>query len=77
MEENPQLGIYYISLSKDYAISNELKNENGALIFSPSGQQGLAILEGTPAQKAGLKLGDIIVKVGETTIDLQNNLSGI
>jgi len=77
MEENPQLGIYYISLSKDYAISNELKNENGALIFSPSGQQGLAILEGTPAQKAGLKLGDIIVKVGETIIDLQNNLSGI
>jgi len=77
MEENPQLGIYYISLSKDYAISNELKNENGALIFSPSDQQGLAILEGTPAQKAGLKLGDIIVKVGETIIDLQNNLSGI
>lgn len=77
LEENPQLGIYYISLSKDYAISHNLKNENGALIYSPSGQQGLAVIEGSSAQKAGLKLGDIIIKVGETDINFQNNLSGI
>ncbi|EKE10850.1 MAG: hypothetical protein ACD_15C00193G0011 [uncultured bacterium] len=69
LDKNPVLGIYYIPISKTYALQNGLNVGSGALIHSTSEQQGLAVLNDSPAQRAGLKIGDIIVSLGEQKID--------
>lgn len=74
---NPILGVYYVPVTKTLAVTQNLSVENGAMIYSASGQQGLAIIAGTPAAVAGLKIGDIITKVGDTNINLANNLSTV
>ncbi|MCX6761918.1 MAG: S1C family serine protease [Candidatus Moranbacteria bacterium] len=71
---NPTLGIYYIPVSKTYALVNNLPSETGALIYSPSGQQGLAIIANSPAATAGLKIGDILTAVSGEKIDAQKSL---
>ena len=76
-DQRPFLGVYYISISKGYAVANELERSSGALIYAPSGKQGLAILANSPAEKAGLKINDIITAVGDKEIDLDNPLSNL
>ncbi len=76
-DANPVLGIYYMPISKTYALENNLNLEAGAIIFSASGQQGLAIIANSPAQKAGLKLNDIVVAVGEQKISQEKSLSDL
>jgi S1-C subfamily serine protease len=71
------LGIYYKPISKTYALENRLSVEKGALIHSGLGQQGLAVLADSPAQKAGLKIGDIIVSLGEQKIDEAHSLANL
>lgn len=75
LDSNPILGAYYIPVTKTLAVTQNLGVENGALIYSASGQNGLAIIAGSPAAKAGLKIGDIITKINDTDINLSNNLS--
>lgn len=70
----PALGAYYISLNKTVALAAGLSVEKGALIYSPSGQASLALLAGSPAQKAGLRLNDLIIAVNGRAIDLENTL---
>jgi len=74
LANNSQLGIYYIPLNKTYAAINNLGTDSGAMIYSPSGQQGLAIITGTPTAKAGLKINDIITLVAGEKIDDNNSL---
>ncbi|HHX58585.1 MAG TPA: serine protease [Candidatus Moranbacteria bacterium] len=73
--ERPSLGVYYLSINREIALLNNLPLEKGALIYSFSGQQGLAVVKGSAAEKAGLKLGDIILAVNDEEIDLDNPLS--
>ncbi len=68
LSKNPVLGVYYLPITQTYAIENNLNVQNGALIYSSTGQQGLAIIANSPAQKAGLKIGDIITAVGNDKI---------
>ncbi|GBE16297.1 serine protease Do-like HtrA [bacterium BMS3Abin15] len=77
LKERPYLGIYYVPITKAYAIANDLERDKGALIYSASGKQGLAIISGSPASKAGLKLNDVIIAIGEREINLDNPLSNI
>jgi serine protease Do len=51
--------------------------EKGALIFSASGQQGLAIIANSSAAKAGLKINDIITSVSGQEISANNTLPDI
>jgi S1-C subfamily serine protease len=74
LDTEASLGIYYLPISKTYAIENNLSVDAGALIYSASGQQGLAILNNSPAQKAGLKLGDIITALDGKVISLEQTL---
>jgi len=73
-DKNPSLGIYYVPITKTYALSNDLDVEKGALIFSPSGQPGLAMIAGSTGQKAGLQINDIITALNGQEINLENNL---
>jgi serine protease Do len=63
IENNYQLGLYYIPVTKTYSLANNLSVDKGALIYSPSGQQGLAIISGSPASRSDLKINDIIIQV--------------
>ena len=73
----PFLGAYYVSITKEYAIAHNVNLDKGALIFSPSGNQGLAIISGSPAEKAGLKINDIVVSVSGQEVNIDSPLSNL
>jgi serine protease Do len=77
LDRSAVLGIYYVPISKTYAVEKKLNVESGALIYSASGQQGLAIINDSPAQRSGLRLGDIIVSADGQKIDLEHTLSDL
>lgn len=77
LDQNPNLGIYYLPINKTLAMTNNLASDKGALIYSASGQQGLAVISGSPAQKAGLEVNDIILSVNNQEINMRNSLSDI
>lgn len=77
LETNVSLGVYYIPITKAFALSNNLNQESGALIYSASGQEGLAIISGSNGQKAGLRIDDVITAVNGEKISLQNDLSDL
>jgi serine protease Do len=69
------LGIYYLNLSKENAYLADGKHNQGALVFSPSGQQGLAVISGSAAEKAGIRVFDIILSVNDEEISSGQNLA--
>lgn len=72
--ERPFLGVRYVSITEDYATQNNLSVKSGAYLApNPDGQP--AVIPGGPAAAAGLKQGDIIVKVNDQAIDEKNNLT--
>ena len=68
----PYLGVRYISITDDIAEQLELEVKRGALLTADIGQR--AVLSGSPADKAGLRENDIIVKINGTQIDENNSL---
>jgi S1-C subfamily serine protease len=76
-EKNSVLGIYYVPLTQEYALAHNIPRQKGALVFSPSGQSGLAIISGSAAEKAGLHLGDIITHVGTEEVSLEKSFSDL
>jgi len=74
LESAPYLGIYFLPAAKTYFALNKVPRENGALIYSASGQQGLAVIANSPAQKAGLKIGDLITAINEQEINQEKTL---
>lgn len=75
LENRPILGAYYLSITKALALGQGLSRDRGALIYSRSGTTGLALIADSPAIRAGLQVGDIIVSVGGVEINLDNPLS--
>ncbi len=75
--ERPYFGIYYLPIDREISILNHLSIKSGALVYSFSGQQGLAVIKGSPADKAGIKIGDIIIEVNGEKIELNHSLSSM
>ena len=73
--EQPFLGVRYVSLTPDIAYELNLDVEQGAYIVPSRG--GPSIVAGSPAEKAGLREKDIIVKIDGKTIDEKNSLTSI
>lgn len=69
------LGVYYAALSKEKAYLAGNNFERGALIWSPSGQQGLAVIAGSAADASGIKIGDVILSVNGEEINPDQNLA--
>lgn len=67
------LGVRYVSLDAEYAEQLDLKTERGALIRGNGSIPG--VLPGTPAEKAGLRDGDVILKVGDQDITPESGLA--
>lgn len=70
----PFLGIRYIILTKALAQRQNLSRDYGALITRGSGQ-GVAVVPGSAANRAGLVENDIILEVNGHRIDEKNTLS--
>lgn len=63
----PFLGVRYRFISKDVAILNEV----------PQGAYVQEVVADGPAQKAGVKAGDIITKINGQTVDSENKISDV
>jgi serine protease Do len=68
----PMLGIRYINISKEFATRNNLAVDHGALIYSSTSDS--PVIAGSPAERAGLKEGDIITKVAGDEIGINKSL---
>ncbi|HNP70035.1 MAG TPA: trypsin-like peptidase domain-containing protein [Kouleothrix sp.] len=71
--EYPYLGISYSMIDADTAAQANLPVQNGALI-GPRSPNEPAVVDGTPAAKAGLRDGDIITAIGGTKLDSNTSL---
>jgi len=73
--ERATLGVYYTALSKEAAYSAGNSLDRGALVWSSSEQQGLAVIAGSAADVAGIKIGDVILSVNGEEINPDQNLA--
>lgn len=70
------LGVRYTTLDADVAKENNLSVDYGAYIISTE-SSGSGVVAGSPAEKAGLQTGDIILRIDDQQIDTNNNLTSL
>lgn len=68
----PFLGVRYIIITPEFAKKETLPFEYGALILRGESAQDLAVIPGSPADKAGLTENDIILEVNGAKITADN-----
>jgi len=71
----PYVGVLHVLITKQYAESKKLAVDYGALLVE--GEDEPAVATGSPAEKAGLKEGDIILEMGGERITEDNSLSKV
>ncbi|MFH2105155.1 MAG: trypsin-like peptidase domain-containing protein [Parcubacteria group bacterium] len=71
----PYLGVRYTVINKKIAEANSLKYEYGALVARGESASDLAVIPGSPADKAGLVENDIILEIDGQKIDEDNGLA--
>ncbi len=72
----PYLGVRYVAVTKDVAARNDLVDEAIGGAYIGSGNTS-GVVDGSPADKAGLTNGDIIIKINDTRLDENNQLSSV
>lgn len=73
--ERPYLGVRYIQLSPSAAAQLDLSVTEGAYVYT--GNNTSAVMTGSPAEKAGIKDGDIITKINNDQVSSSNSLSSL
>jgi len=68
------IGINYIDITGAIARQYKLSTTSGAYVFT---EEGSPVLKGSPADKAGIKKGDIIQKIDDKTVGKHGGLSSI
>ncbi|MDP3710733.1 MAG: trypsin-like peptidase domain-containing protein, partial [bacterium] len=71
----PFLGVRYVLITKEMAEKEKLDRDYGAMIRSTEGEK--AVVPESPAAKAGLKDGDIVLKINNEVIGPNNTLAAI
>ncbi|MBI4994072.1 trypsin-like peptidase domain-containing protein [Candidatus Peregrinibacteria bacterium] len=74
----PYLGVMHTILTKERAAELKLKGiEYGALITEKKKKKEFGVIEGSPADKAGLKLDDVILEVDGEKVTQENTLQSM
>jgi serine protease Do len=74
----PYIGIRYEPIDKQLAKTESLPVEQGAWISPVTDSSGKPpVNPGSPAEAAGIKVGDIVVAIGDTTIDTEHPLNAV
>lgn len=71
----PILGIRYIPITPALAKQNNLKVDYGALVIRGQSAENLAVIPGSPADKAGIRENDIILEINRQRIDEDTSLA--
>lgn len=72
--ERAYLGVRYTTITPSLATEEKLPVKQGAYIDV---SEGAAVIEGTPAAKAGLRDGDIVTQLNGTKLDRRNPLASL
>lgn len=73
----PYLGVRYLPITPDLAKANDLNYDYGALVIRGNGLGQVAVIPGSPADKAGIVENDIILEINGQRIDSTNSLSNL
>ncbi len=73
----PYLGVRYQIITNDYVQQNHLAVDHGALVVRGSQKNDTATSPGSPAEKAGIIEGDVILEVDGQVINEEHSLSAI
>ena len=73
----PFLGVRYVPVTADIQKANNLPFSYGALVLRGQNMTDLAVVPGSPADKAGIVENDIILEIDGMKLDDQNQLSDV
>lgn len=73
----PYLGVRYVAVTSQMKDANKLTVDYGVLVKAGQNQNELAVVPGSPADKAGIVENDIILEVDGVKLDDTNNLATI
>jgi serine protease Do len=73
----PYLGVRYIMITEDLAKRQNLPRSYGALVSRGDQPTDLAVIPGSPADKAGVTENDIILEVNGQKLDEDHTLAGL
>lgn len=73
----PYIGIRYVSINSEMKEKNNLSVDYGVLVKSGATSSDLAVIPGSPADKAGIVENDIILEIDGIKLDDKNNLASI
>jgi len=71
----PYLGVRYAMVDQKLAALRGLKEEKGALVYGDSSRGQDAVVKGSPADKAGIKEGDVILKINNDEVKAGSSLT--
>ena len=70
----PMLGVRYLILTPEKADELQIKVNSGALLVGENAQGKFAVVPGSPVDKAGLKMGDVILQIDGKDISINYTL---
>lgn len=73
----PFLGVRYVPITSDLIEKNQLTVDHGVLVLRGETMTDLAVIPGSPADKAGIVENDIILEVDGKKIDEENVLKNL
>lgn len=73
----PYLGIRYVSVNAEMKDKNNLTVDYGVLVKTGATASELAVIPGSPADKAGIVENDIVLEIDGVKLDDKNNLASI